>query len=224
MIKAFIFDIGGVLIKTDKAILDAIELALRKNNIQFIDRYTVAHGLGKNNYINVKTAVKVSYTGKDIKEKVEKCFDAFESIFPHDVTSSFKIFPNVIDTLELLRSKGIKLAVFTGFNRTEAEFLFKRINLSKYFDFIVTVDDVKEPRPHPDALILAADRLNVKINECMYVGDAIADIQMAKNAQMTVVCVKTGVQDNNKLKKENPDYFVEDLSEMIEQLSSELLN
>lgn len=224
MIKAFIFDVGGTLVKTDEAIFHAIGLALKENGVVLKDRKKVIHALGKNTYIIVKTAVEISYSGKDVKEKGNICFESFKKIFPKHVITHFKLFPHVKETLELFKKRGIKLAVFTGFDRTEAKFLLEKMHLSKYFDFVVTVEDVEEPRPHPDALILAAKRLEIKVGECIYVGDTVVDIQMAKNAKMKVVCVKTGIQDNKILEKEKPDYFVKDFSEMMEQISSQLPN
>jgi HAD superfamily hydrolase (TIGR01662 family) len=219
MIKAIIFDIGGTLVRTDVAIMQAIDLALKQNNIKLKKPEAVIHDFGKSTYFNVKTAVEVSYSGSDTEDKIKKCFYAFKQIFPNDVLSSFILFPNTINILKSLKDKGVKLAIFTAFDRKEADFFLKKMKLSKFFHNIITVDDVDELRPHPDALILAAKKLKVKTSECIYVGDTIADIQMAKNAGMEVVCVKTGIQDNKKLVKEHPDYLVRDLNEMMKKLS-----
>jgi phosphoglycolate phosphatase-like HAD superfamily hydrolase len=125
--------------------------------------------------------------------------------------------------LNFLKKKQIKMAIFTGLVRSEAEFLLGKTGLSIFFCFLVTADEVIEPRPHPDALIQAAKRLGVNVDECVYVGDTLLDIEMAKNAKMRVICVKTGPQDKALLKSMNPDYFVEDMSEMLDKIKYELV-
>lgn len=222
MIKAFIFDIGGTLVKTDDAILKAIELSLKENKITFSNKKEVINVLGRSSYINMLTAVRGSYQGVDLDEKINKCFDYYQKIFPLKVASFFSVFSGVVKALRYLKNKGIKLAVFSGFNREEANFILKKLNLLTYFGTIVTKDDVTKLRPDPEPLYIAMKKLGLRKNECIYVGDTMVDIQMARNAKMKMVCVKTGVQDNNLLKKENPDYFVDNLWEMVKVLEKDL--
>jgi pyrophosphatase PpaX len=218
MIKAFIFDIGGTLVKTDDALIYAFQLALKNNGIELKNREKVIHDLGKSNYINIKNAVDHSYSGDDIDKKIENCYNSFKSIFPKDVISHFKLFPGVKSSLQLLKDEGMKLGVFTGFNKDETSFFMEKMGLKKFFDVIVTVDDVKKPRPDPEGLLLEIKKLGVKNEECIYVGDAVADIRMAKNANVKIVCVKTGIQDNKVLEAEKPDYFVENVKEAVKIL------
>lgn len=215
MIKAVIFDIGGTLVKTDKAILDATEKALAQNGIRLQDRNKVIHSFGKSTHFVIVSAVELSYLGSDIDRKIDQCWQSFKQIFPKKVVKDFTVFPQVEEVLQILKNKGIKIVIFTGFDRKETQFILTKLKLTDYFDFSITKDDVKKARPDPEALFLAVNKLGLAKNECIYVGDTIADIQMARNAKMKMVCVKTGIQDNQLLKKENPNYFVRDTKEML---------
>jgi|SaaInlLV_10m_DNA_2_1039722.scaffolds.fasta_scaffold27237_2 HAD superfamily hydrolase (TIGR01549 family) len=223
MIKAFIFDIGGTLVKTDDSVLNAIELALKENGLELANKEKVISVLGTSMYMCVKTAVETSYSGQDIDKKIEHCYKSMKNIFPKKVISHFKIFQGVLKGLQQLKNSGIKLALFTGFDKDELNFFLHELKLSEFFDVAVTIDDVKKPRPCPEGLLLEIEELGVKKEECIYVGDTVADIQMAKNAKVNIVCVKTGAQNNELLEKEKPNYFVEDISEMIKLLSNKLL-
>ena len=227
MIKAFIFDIGGTLVKTDDVLINTIRLVLKQNNLELINKDKVINVFGKNTHTLIKTAVELSYSGVGIDEKIKKCWESFKFIFPKKVVSNFKNFPTVVNTLKLLKNKGIKLAILSGFNKVEADLILKEMGLLQFFDAIITVDDTKEPRPSPEGLLLAIKKLGFDksgLKYCIYVGDTVADIQMAKNAKKRVVCVRTGPQNNKLLEDANPDYFVDNLSEMVVELSSELPN
>lgn len=216
--NTFIFDIGGTLVKTDEALLSAIELALKENSIALKDPKKVASVFGRSNLINIQTAVETSYSGNDQDLVVERCFKSFKRIFPGDVVDKFRLYPDTLKVLNYLNNKNFNLAIFTGFDKPEATFFLEKMKLATFFKITITVDDVKKPRPDPEALLLTVKKLGAKISECIYIGDAVADIQMAKNANITMACVTTGVQDNDLLKKESPDYLVNSLQEIISVL------
>lgn len=218
MLTTFIFDIGGVLVKNDEALLDAIFLSLKRNGLNPTDRETTFRAFGQSNRINVETAVRTCYSESDIDEVIDRCFHTFEKIFPSEVLSGFSLFPGNRDVLELLQKKRLKLGVFTGLNRIEGHASLDAVGIKDFFSVIVTFDDVAKPRPDPAGVLKAVELLQAKPSECIYVGDTVADIRMARNAKIKCVCVKTGVQSNNLLAAENPDYFVEDLTEMVEVL------
>lgn len=220
MIKAFIFDVGGTLVKTDEAILEALTRALHENGIKFKNKGRVVHVFGQGQMKNVQTAVDVSYAGVDHEEKIQKCYTSFKKIFPLQVISYFEVIPHVLEGLESLRKKGIKLVVLTGFNANETKFFLDKMGLHGYFNLVLSAEDIVRHRPDPRGLLLAIEKLGLQKEECLYVGDAWVDIQFARNAGVKVACVKTGAQDNHLLEKEKPDYLVGDLKEMIQTLFS----
>ena len=225
MIKAFIFDIGGTLVKTDEAILDALEQSLNKNGLTLVDKGKVILTFGTSMPLIVRTAVELSYSGDDIESMIKKCYNSYCSIFPKKVASDFRVFPTVTNALHFLKNKAIKLAIVTGMIKEEAGFILGKVNLLQYFDAITARDEVISSRPNPEALFLAMQRLGLEkdaCKDCIYVGDTVVDIQMAQNAKMRAVCVKTELQDNKLLENEKPDYFVDSFSEMITNLSHQL--
>ncbi len=57
--------------------------------------------------------------------------------------------------------------------------------MRKYFETVISVEDYEKPKPDPEPLILACRRL--RPNQCVYVGDALSDLQAAKAAGMKFV-------------------------------------
>lgn len=218
MVKALIFDLGGTLVKTDEAILEAIRLALQENGIQFTNREAVINVFGHSLFKDLKTAVEISYSGKDaedVEQKIQSCYVSFQRFFPLQVLPCFKIIPQVLEGLEALRQQGKKLAVLTAFERKEADFFLEWMKLKPYFDVVISTEDTLQHRPNPQSLLAAVSHLGFSKEECLYVGDTMLDIQFARNAGIKIACVKTGAQDNTLLEKEGPDYLVDDLKELV---------
>lgn len=214
MIKAFIFDVGGTLVKTDEALLEALRLALLENGVIFSNQREVVNVFGQGQMKNVRTAVEGSYTG-DVDTMTEKCFVSFQQLFPLLVMEKFIVIGHVIFGLNELRKRGMKLVVLTGFDRSETAFFLEKMGLQQYFDLVLSAEDIVVHRPDPRGLLLAIEQLGLEKEEVLYVGDAMVDIQFARNAGVKVVCVKTGAQDNSLLEQEKPDYLVEDLRELL---------
>jgi len=216
MIKAFIFDVGGTLVKTDEALLEALRLALSENGIVFVNQQEVVNVFGQGQMKNVKTAVEGSYQGVDVDSRVTSCFASFGRLFPSSVMDRFVVIDDVLFGLNELRKRGMKLVVLTGFDQRETAFFLKEMGLRSYFDLVLSAEDIVKHRPDPYGLLLSLERLGLDRLEVIYVGDAMVDVQFARNAGVKVVCVKTGAQDNTLLEREKPDFLVENLREMVE--------
>jgi HAD superfamily hydrolase (TIGR01509 family) len=70
--------------------------------------------------------------------------------------------------------------------------LLQALRLDKRTNCIVCGDTLKERKPHPAPLLYAAKLLNLKPEECCYVGDAERDIEAAKAAKMTSILASYG--------------------------------
>lgn len=213
-VKAFIFDVGGTLVKTDEAILKALTYALWENGIHFINHEEVVNAFGQGNRKNVATAVERSYHGADLQEKINQCYTSYKRIFPTDVIDDFSVIHSVFDGLQYLKNKKMQLAVLTGFDQPETEFFLEKMQLNSYFDVVLSAEDIVEHRPHPRGLLLAVEKLGLRKEECLYIGDAMVDIDFGRNAGVKVACVKTGAQDDSLLEHKKPDYLWDTLADV----------
>ncbi len=83
------------------------------------------------------------------------------------------------------------LAIVTGSWMTYVDAIDSRLGVKKYFDVFVTVDDMgKFTKPHPHGLLLACDRLGVKPEDCLYIGDQRFDAEASAAAGMDCLLVK----------------------------------
>jgi 2-phosphoglycolate phosphatase len=112
------------------------------------------------------------------------------------------LLPGVLEFLALCRGAGVGLGFATSKRRTAAEALLEHLNVLEYFASRVGPEDVKNPKPAPDPLLLAAEQLGVQTADCVYVGDSPIDAAAARAAGMPCVLVTTGYVDAAALKPE----------------------
>ncbi|MHC4620543.1 MAG: HAD family hydrolase, partial [Planctomycetota bacterium] len=71
------------------------------------------------------------------------------------------------------------------------DFVLQHIGVAGYFDAIVVGEDVKNGKPAPDTFLKAAEKLSLPPNRCVVVEDAVAGIDAAKSAGMSVIALTT---------------------------------
>lgn len=99
--------------------------------------------------------------------------------------------PGMVDTLAILSQK-LPLAVATnrGFSMPE---ILSHFDLTDYFNVVVTSRDVPRPKPHPDMLVLAAQRLGHAPEELLFVGDSELDRDAAAAAGVRFASYKANL-------------------------------
>lgn len=105
--------------------------------------------------------------------------------------------PELVPTLEAL-SQHFPLAVATNRGVSMPEIL-DHFNLAGYFRVVVTSRDVPRPKPHPDMLILAAEKLGYLATELLFVGDSSLDRDAAASAGIRFASYKGDLGANIQL-------------------------
>ena len=120
------------------------------------------------------------------------------------------------DVLVQLKDEGRRLGIVTAKRRVTVELAFASVPLGHLFEVIVGGDETQRHKPHPEPLLLAAERMDVDPDECAYVGDSPFDVRSAKAAGMHAVAVTWGgIHGREKLEGEKPDAIVATAEELL---------
>lgn len=104
------------------------------------------------------------------------------------VINAIKMEPSLIALLKKLRPL-YKTAIAT--NRTYTiPIILKEHNIARFFDCIVSADDVARPKPYPDQLFKLLDFFDIDSDQMLYIGDSIVDQQAADAAGVDLVAYK----------------------------------
>lgn len=126
-----------------------------------------------------------------------------------------KLFPNVKETLDILKKHGKKLAIVTAKMRSGVELGLEITNIKAYFDSIVTIDDVENPKPHPEPVLKAMNHLDSTTDDTIMVGDNYHDIKSGKNAGVKTVGVAWSTKGEDFLRQFEPTYMIDDMKELL---------
>lgn len=189
--KALIFDLDGTLADTMPYHFQAWQKACRRFGIEmdtaFLQSYTGAPGW------KIAEAVieQNGMSGKvSVNEIMQVKLDEFFTI-QHLVTA--------IEPVAALARKynGIlPMAVGTGGHREAVEKTLEITGLSKYFDIIVTANDVERHKPDPETFLRCAELMGVEPRYCEVFEDGDLGIEAAKRAGMIATDVRSWYQSD----------------------------
>lgn len=99
--------------------------------------------------------------------------------------------PGFIELVEALRNEDISIGLATSNDWWVVEDELADLELEKYFDAIVTIEEVLSPKPAPDLFLEAARKLGAEYSQCVVIEDSVVGIKAAKEALMVGVGLAT---------------------------------
>ena len=207
--RAFIFDLDGVLVFTDKYHYLAWKHVADELGIYFDE--IINNRLRGVSRMESLEIILERYEGSPLlrsdKEKVaEKKNEIYRKslaeMTPNDVTEETR------NTLIELKNRGYKLAI--GSSSKNAKFILERVGLTQYFDAISDGTNITKSKPDPEVYLKAAEFLGEEASECVVVEDAYSGIDAAKSAGMEAI----GIGDAYSY--DRADYRISFFSELLE--------
>lgn len=136
-------------------------------------------------------------------------------------------YDGTFELFEYLEEERIKHVIVTGSSLKEVRNYFK--NQPEKFDkiknLLVTRDQVKRIKPHPEGMEIAAKMLSIDPKNIAVIGDMHFDIEMGKNIGSVTVGVLTGYFTKEKLEGYGPDLILDsiiDIPENIEKIRKKI--
>lgn len=189
--KLIIFDLDGTLVNSDLTVLNIINSMRKKRNLQSINLCEAKDGLlmGGEGLINDLIGnYDVKKTLNEFRENYLNCNLDKENLFPY-----------VLESLKLLKSKNIKLAVCTNKPRALVDKVLNHHKINFFFDIVITGCDVKKKKPDPEGLIKIFNFFKLNVNDVLYIGDSEIDFQASKRANVNFVLFNPNKENSEHL-------------------------
>jgi len=181
MTKAVLFDIDGVLLNSFEA------------NLKFFQDLMIHAGYPPPTreafppmfHLSMMDAIKALTKSRN-EEEIKSIWEIGRS---REVPYNVELLSMPEGTEEVLKklSKEFILGIVTSRQRGSVYEAPRLAKLQKYFEVAACYEDTKNHKPDPEPLLFAAEKLAVKPNECIYIGDVENDIKAARAAGMKII-------------------------------------
>ncbi len=185
-----IFDMDGTLIDSSLAIANAINYVRSQLGLPpMAYDHIVAHV----NDHTIKPA-KFFYGVDTFLPIHEQWFSQYYTLHH---SQELRLYDGIPQLLKWLKGKGVHLSVATNAYRKSALESLEYFGISSLFDVVACADDVEQGKPAPDMLFKILEKLNVDLDDTVFVGDGPRDLEAAQAAGMDYLMVDWGFTDHN---------------------------
>ncbi len=215
MFDAVIFDWDGTLADTKRVVVNSFQKVLREIGCEVSDEFIARRiGIGtRNTFKEAIKATNITLDDKTIDELVKEKIK-----IQTELTENVNLFEGAVDLLNSLYNR-VKIALATMSNREVVNKLLSEKRVRKYFDVVITADDVLQPKPNPEVFLKCAKKLKCRPEKCVVIEDSIFGVKAAKEAKMKCIAILSGVYSMEELEEQKPDLIVDSINEKEEILN-----
>jgi len=191
--RIVIFDMDGTLVDSATDITVTVNYIRKTKGLEPIGTDAVVREINSGN-----TKLAEFFYGTPVYEKKDR--ELFESHYWEQCIQNIRIYPDIVETLELLRSRDYRLSVATNAATIFAKKMLKSTGLNKHFDFILGSCDVKDSKPNPDIVhkIMRRYRFDFATHTLpVLVGDSHKDMGAAKEAHIHAIHARWGFESDD---------------------------
>ena len=234
-IRGVAFDLDGTLVDSAPGLTAAVDNALYALELPMAGEERVVTWIGNGADVLIQRALtwarqeraalraaqgKPSVDHDDIPQAeqqaiLRKLFDRYYGEVAEEGTF---LFPHVADTLGALQAKGLPLGLVTNKPTPFVAPLLEALDIAKYFSVVIGGDDVQNKKPHPDPLLLVAERMGIAPQQMLFVGDSRNDIQAAKAAGCPSVGLTYGYNYGEAIDLSQPDVIYQSINDLLPAL------
>ena len=205
-ITTLLFDLDGTLIDTNELIIQSYLHTLEQ---YFPGKYTREDVLP---FMGPPLHEVFYELNPEKAEEMVSVYRAFNKAKHDELVTEF---PGVHETVQILHDHNFKLGIVSTKKRDMVLKGLKFMNLDPYFPTVVTVDDVTNPKPHPEPIQKAMAELQSEPEETIMIGDNYHDIVGGKNAGTITCGVSWSLKGSEFLQKYEPDYMLEEMTDLL---------
>lgn len=211
--KLVVFDMDGTILDSLEDLSDSTNYALREHHMpeRSIEevRSFVGNGIGK----LIERAVPEG-TEEELQKTV---LDTFKGYYMLHCTDKTKPYEGILELLRSLREKGFLTAVVS--NKVDAAVQdLCRDFFPGLFDMAVGEKEGIRKKPAPDSVFAVLEKLQIKKEQAVYIGDSDVDLDTAKNAGMEAIAVEWGFRTREFLQEHGAKQIVSTPAQILEAL------
>ncbi len=214
-----LFDLDGTLIETAPEIADAVNDTLTRFQRPTVTQTQVNDWIGHGTReLLIQALAFTDHVSADTV-RGSAGFPGIEAEFGRHYTARCgtrsHLYPHVRETLQTLRTAGVKLVVMTNKEGRYTRTVLDAHQMAPLFDHVISGDTLPVKKPDPAGILDCLSRFGVKRERTLFVGDSSIDVATARNAGITVWALPYGYNMGEPIEACNPDRVIPDFSALL---------
>lgn len=219
---AFLFDLDGTLVLTDKIYYYVWSIILKKYNIELTDSIYSKYIQG-NNDSSVHTCLLSN-------ENISLCelSEQKDELFIENI-EKIRLIEGVYQIMDIIKKSGYKICIVTNCNKRVAYEVIEKIGLNTVIDFVITSTDCLYGKPNIEPYKKAIERYGISNDKCIIFEDSKTGILSGKGVNPKLLIGIETIYNSQELLKHNVDISIKnyidfDISICVNDVYNELNN
>lgn len=191
VINTILFDLDGTLVDTAPDLGHALNIQLAKHHKPTLSDAAIRPYASHGSRGLIGLGFGITPADAEFIALRDEYLNIYDTVF----TRSPVLLDGIADLLQMLESKKIQWGIVTNKPRRFTLPLLESMGLHQRAACVVSGDDAPQPKPSPATLLMACEQINVKPENCVYIGDAERDIQAGNAAGMQTAVALFGYID-----------------------------
>ena len=209
-----LIDVDGTLVDSVPDLTFCVDSMMQQLGMPARGEQQVRQWVGNGVERLVRRALINRLDGEPDENLFQKALPIFENLYRDNTSRRSRLYPGVKATLDFLKTTDVRLGCVTN---KAAQFtlpLLKDLGISDYFELVICGDTLPKKKPDPMPLLHAAEKLGVKPENSLMLGDSQSDVKEARAAGFSIVCMSYGYNHGEDIRNYNPDAVVDSMDEI----------
>jgi len=212
--EMILIDVDGTLVDSVPDLAYCVDEMLRQLGLPERGESAVRHWVGNGVERLVKRALLNRLEGEPDQSLYEKAFPIFRELYAQNTSKRSHLYAGVQEGLEYMKQSGYRLGCVTN---KAGEFtlpILRDLGVQDYFELVICGDDTARKKPDPLPLLTAAQRMSVKPQNSLMLGDSQSDVKAARAAGFQIICMSYGYNHGEDIRSFDPDAVIDSFTEL----------
>lgn len=186
--QAVLFDLDGTLVDTAPDLAYALNLQRERHGLPFLPEATIrpyaSHGS--------RGLLEIGFGLLPDHAEFEQMRTEYLELYTQVMTRQPQLFDGMAEVLQEIEQRGLRWGIVTNKPRRFTLPMITHMALDSRAGAVISGDDAPQPKPSPQTLLLACERMQLDPEQVVYVGDAERDVQAGNAAGMTTLVALFG--------------------------------
>lgn len=186
--QAVLFDLDGTLVDTAPDLAYALNLQRERHGLPFLPEAMIrpyaSHGS--------RGLLEIGFGLLPDHADFEQMRTEYLDLYTQVMTRQPHLFVGMAEVLLEIEQRGLRWGIVTNKPRRFTVPMITHMNLIHRAGAVISGDDAPQPKPSPQTLLLACERMQLDPEKVVYVGDAERDVQAGNAAGMTTLVALFG--------------------------------
>jgi N-acetyl-D-muramate 6-phosphate phosphatase len=209
--KGLLFDLDGTLLDTAPDFISALNIQLARHKSKPLPDSAIRTSVTNGSVGLIQAAFGIDPDHR----RFESLREEFLELYFANLADKTALFTGLQEVLDECHARGIPWGVVTNKPWKYTESAMVQLGLMDAAATVICPDHVAQPKPHPEAILLACSEISIDPADCLYVGDHVRDIEAGRAAGTRNIAAGWGyIEADETITDWQADWIVEESQQL----------